>query len=893
MTHRRFAFRRALALLVCLLACSFGQAAPPVTAKDAPARTAVIGPKTLWRVRLVYETEEILTPSGDVVHGHITMKDKDWYAKHPTAVAMAAENYDVKPSASFVRIPRDTSPDWMKPEFDDSDWARQGLSISYTGSGSRQWKAIFARTRFGVDDPAVVSDLKLNLVFAGGVAVYLNGREIAREFLPAHEGNLFAPAEPYPDAAYFDAQGYAFNRKDKSNKAGMDKRLRRINELAIPAGALRKGVNTLAIAAVRSPSPAKWLTARMKKRGSLDKDCYWGHLRLSHISLTAATDKGLQANVAPFKGYGFHIWNLSIAERPSISAYPEYRAPLHPVRLAGCRNGLFAGAIGVTDEKPIDSLTVKTAPLKQKSGKAAIPASAVEVRPVLGDLLEDAIPGRYGVHKDHGSAFAPLWIRVRVPADALPGDYAGKIIVAADNVPAREVPLQLSVADWTLPPIRDYHAMMDYIQSPESVAMAYDVPLWSDAHFKLLDRTFAVLSEIGCKTLFITAVRRTHFGNEHAMLRWILDEDFNIQPDFTIVEKYLDTALKRLERIPAVVFCCWEPAESAGHADLGGQRIADKKIMLTVVDPDTGELSPQTGPAWGTPEAKEFWRKANQGMLAVLKKRGMEKSLLFGLIGDARPSKGAMDDITTGIENARWAAHSHFRVRKWQGYDVQLGSALWGIGIHTVNPSHGLGFGWANDWWLTLCARGLSQRVSPVLCRTTTERWIGGWQNQNPYLFFEGVSGVSRVGADFWRVVKDRHGNPRATLAGRYPESCWGQLNLNNFMTAILGQGKNGAIPTIRSESFRENIQEIEARIYIEKAWLDPAADKILGEEMLGRIRNLLNDRIRLCLNPGHAWFASSGWAERNREMFELAEQVKKKYGGKEPNPNLKSRNKR
>jgi hypothetical protein len=505
----------------------------------------------------------------------------------------------------------------------------------------------------------------------------------------------------------------------------------------------------------------------------------------------------------------------------------------------------------------------------------------------LFDSLEDEPLTEYPVIKDHGGSVAPLWIRVDVPGDAKAGEYRGAITVEADGAEPQQVPLVVDVKDWTLPPKRDYHTMMDYIQSPESLAMAYKVPLWSDEHFKLLDRTFSLLADIGCKTVFITAIRRTHFGNEHAMLRWSFDEELNLTPDFTIVEKYLDVARKHMGDIPAVIFCCWEPAESAGHADLSGKRIADKKILITAVDPETGEVSPQTGPSWGTREAKAFWAKANKGMLAVLKERGLEKSLLYGLIGDARPSKQAMDDITTGVKNAEWAVHSHFRCEKWQGYKVRLGSALWGIRVHRPDPSQALGFGWADDWWLTVCARALSQGSSPLMCRTIAEMWMGGWEPQSPRLFLGGVSGVSRVGADFWRVAGGR------TLAGRYPESCWGQLNLNNFMTAVLSKGRKGAIPTVRSEQFRENIQELEARIFLEKVWLDPASDRVVGAETVRRIRSLLDERIRLYLNPSGTWFISSGWAERNGELFELAGEVANKYGDKKPNPNLKSRNKR
>ncbi|MCX7806656.1 MAG: hypothetical protein N3A38_15940, partial [Planctomycetota bacterium] len=472
---------------------------------------------------------------------------------------------------------------------------------------------------------------------------------------------------------------------------------------------------------VRAPEPIRWLTARTKTQPNLTEECFWGHLGLIKASISVAGSPAPQSVSPDAAGGKLLVWNLNVLHRPAAGSWVDALGDPRPVRLVGMRNGTFAGVFAVGDFRPLRGLSAKPSALAHREKKGSIPAESVELRFVEGgDMLEDAPLAEYAVDPRRGVSFAPVWLRVRVPADATPGEYLGAIRVEAGNAAARDIPVSLYVANWTLPPIGEYHTMMDYIQSPESLAMAYNVPMWSEEHFRLLDRTFGLLNEIGCKTLFITAVRRTHFGNEHAMLRWIADDEGELTPDFSIVEKYLDAAVRRLGRIPAIIFCCWEPAESAGHADLGGGRIWDKKILITVVDPKTGALFPRTGPAWGTPEAAAFWKKATDGFIALLRKRGLEKSLLFGLIGDARPSKQAMDDITAGVDKAavRWAVHSHFRCENWQGYKIGLGSALWGMGVGFVDPSQGLGFGWnspkSSQWWLTVCARGFSEGSTPV-----------------------------------------------------------------------------------------------------------------------------------------------------------------------------------
>ena len=116
--------------------------------------------------------------------------------------------------------------------------------------------------------------------------------------------------------------------------------------------------------------------------------------------------------------------------------------------------------------------------------------------------------------------------------------------------------------------------------------------------------------------------------------------------------------------------------------------------------------------------------------------------------------------------------------------------------------------------------------------------------------------------------------------AGRYPESYWGQLNLNYCIPYVLGRGKQGPVATARSEAFRENVQETQARITIERALLDEDARAALGTDLAARCRKVLDERIRMCLSArgeGSVWFVSSGWAQRTKELFRLAGEVSRR----------------
>jgi hypothetical protein len=625
------------------------------------------------------------------------------------------------------------------------------------------------------------------------------------------------------------------------------------------------------------------------------------------VRVSAALGEGVLPNNGPLKGRGFRLWNQSTAQTVFPSDYPDLFAKLGPVFMVGARNGTFGGQIVAGDEKPMKGLRVEVADLK---GPGTIPASAVQVRyglpdgapgergPAPFDSLEETPPAEVPVNPKYGFAVQPLWVTVRIPEDAKPGDYSGTLTVRVEGEAPAAVPLAVRVLNWKLPPPQAFSACLDIAESPESVAMAYNVPLWSPEHLKLLDKTFALLGQLGNKTLYITAIRRTHWGNEQAVIRWKEGDDGELTPDFSLAEKYLDLAMKHMGKFPGLIFYCWEPFESEGHVSGTGTaaRTFDKPILITVIDPDTGEPAARIGPAWGTPEAAALWKKFAAGAQDMLKKRGMENNMLLGLVGDSRPTKQAMDDVAGSIPGARWAVHSHYLCPEWQGYPMGMFNALWGIGCDLKDPTQGYSFGWSNPRWMGYFAREMSPRSTLMEHRTKVEAWIGAVTAGRPFVAKGiGPRGLGRLGADFWPVVKDERGRIRGTLAGRYPEACWGQLNLNNGVPHCLGRGKDGPVATARSEGFREGLQEIEARVYLEKAILDDALKDTLGDDLRKRIRDTLDERIRVCIQAARytgaaevePWYIASGWQARSERLFGLAAEVSAKLGDRQPAPDM------
>jgi hypothetical protein len=106
---------------------------------------------------------------------------------------------------------------------------------------------------------------------------------------------------------------------------------------------------------------------------------------------------------------------------------------------------------------------------------------------------------------------------------------------------------------------------------------------------------------------------------------------------------------------------------------------------------------------------------------------------------------------------------------------------------------------------------------------------------------------------------------------------------MNYCLPALFSQGPQGPIRTLRSECFREGIQDLEATVFLEKAIMLPKYSARLGADWSGRCRKFLDDRRRLV-------FAASGvrkkpnrldpaWPESRERLYSLAAEAAAKLG--------------
>ena len=144
--------------------------------------------------------------------------------------------------------------------------------------------------------------------------------------------------------------------------------------------------------------------------------------------------------------------------------------------------------------------------------------------------------------------------------------------------------------------------------------------------------------------------------------------------------------------------------------------------------------------------------------------------------------------------------------------------------------------------------------------------------------------GVGEIGFDFWPVLDGARGR-KQSIMGRF--GTWGNINISSTALMVVPPGPAGAISSKRFEMFLEGIQEVEARIFIEKALDDPTQKARLGAGLAARCEKTLDERAHVLGNlhlgskEGDLWFAASGWQERSRDLYETAAEVAKALAGK------------
>ncbi len=867
--------------------------------------------------------------------------------------------------ATFNWAHRETPPpadDWQRVDFDDAAWLRGPARMSCrTAFLSR----LCMRGAFSVTDPTRISGLRLSVGYRGGLIAYLNGREVARRHLPDGATGRDMFADPYEPEAFTPPGGWEGKApRDFQGETEQQAALRqREANIQVDADLLRPGVNVLALEIVRAPY-GRVLEEKKGARGMRYFPYYpaFNTCQIDQVQLTAEEAHGLAPNAV--RQPGFQVWNSGMLQADYDLDFggPE---PLRPIRMTGARNGTFSGKVVVGCDEAIGNLRAKASDLASKH--AVIPASAVRIRygfpwggeagvngqrtiyrrrvpefncyprvpTMLGGLAAQPpaeVPVREvpsgsddlntpGRPEPVFGAVAPVWVTVRVPKDVPAGRYEGRIAIRADGWEPVDVPVELTVTDYTLPDAEEYRTLLELVQSPDTLALEYKVDLWSEKHFELIGKTMDLMRQVGVQVVYVPLICETNLGNAESMVRWVETPEGAYSFDFSVMERYLDLATQRIGRPRVVCFVVWDiyMGQGGGYKDtwshnraLVSERMkyAGKGPMVTVLDPESGSTETQHVAPYSDPASKEHWTRLFEELHSRMRERGLEETMMIGLMSDDWPTREEDEFYAEVSRGLPWVSHSHVPVTRGaerpedgivttvatsQG-NAQVNRVGLRVGYHSAvlsctfannDPPLGTHLGWKRRD--LACYQPRYESFQPA----------SRWRNLMELNITGAQRGVARGGADFWPAVKDSRGRRRGTVDDLYPHSAWRNLDIP---WCVLAPGPTGPASTHHFEAMREGIQECQARIAIEAALTDEASRQKLPAELVGRCEELLVERTHFMLKAishlqinnewgnltgpspicrqigvtGHRWFAGSGWQERSERLYALAGEVEK-----------------
>jgi len=768
---------------------------------------------------------------------------------------------------------------WAKPEFNDLAWPRTRTGrLGKAPFHGLDTGVVLLRAKFAVSDPAAIKGLRLSMKYRGGVVVYLNGEEVARTHLPAGDLTPATPAAPYPPETYVDSKGRVIpghpSRRAKLAQTEKDlwdrlaKRDRALAPVTLPLRHLRKGLNVLAVEVHRSdlaPKARTWLPSTSRYA--------WQHALLGSLRLQAV-GSGAAPNCRRSKGV--QVWNLDRNACVEGLEYGDSNEPLRPVELTGARNGVVAGRVMVSSAEAVRGLKAVVSELKSAGGKEAIPAKNVKV--LYGNWELHASPPaevRVNTRLRRGdtpaeaalrrAAIESVWLSVQVSKAARPGDYTGTLTVSVDGQAPVPVPVRLHVANWVLPDPLRFRTTVALYQSPEALALSYKVASWSEAHWKLMDRSYELLGRVGNKLVILPLIRHTMYGNDEGMVTWIRNADGTFDHDFTVLERYLKLVRKHLGVPPFVAIQVWQTD--------GWRTRNDPPVTVTVRDRKTGGRVELRVPAYGTKESKAFWAPVLGGVRKRLAAEGMEASMCLGLLGDANPPKEVTRMFDEILSGARWMKSSHRPTRSPAPYPLAGGGqVVYNEHIYGVSP---VGYDRAFPLSRHLSAPGvLYYRMLFGGGGTWAFRTFPEWS------LYSRQRGFGHMGLDYWPGLIPSSGRYGSALFGRWPNAkpYPGVL----MPPSLTYPGPQGAEPLVRFESLREGLQEAEAVLFLSDALDKHAAS--LGPALVATCERLLRDRYEaVTREPRFAYQTTfyqlnhRGWQDLSRRLFAAAATMQEK----------------
>ena len=491
--------------------------------------------------------------------------------------------------------------------------------------------------------------------------------------------------------------------------------------------------------------------------------------------------------------------DVSVLER--VNDTTRLSRPLKAVAMQAPRNGFDSAQFVVSNLAAASTLEVTADDLSGPDG-ASLPAATIQIRYA-------STTGRFvALHQTSpaGAARAAVWLTARVPASAKPGAYAARLrIRSGDRETA--LPISLTVHAYTAPDPRHQLTKVGVLQSPESVAGHYKVPLWSDRHFELMQPSLALMGRAGNDVLTLSAVRKDVFGN-HPILAFRADGGA-MRPDFAALDRYL-RLYDRLAGPPQFVSLqVWSYGMYYKGYGRDGGREESRASTIPVVETRDGRRVEAELPIYGDGDSQATWTAVMDGLRQRLDDLGWKDTqILLGTGGDTWPSATTVAFFRRIAPRAQWRVLTH-----------GCGSPFWGTTDLRRTQPNGMVVG-----YLTCARRLRNSRESsgdhPVTCNSRDE------VKDDPRSFRSlatvlvhqyGYDGVDWKGIDYW-PHPGPDGKPVCALQGY----CHFGNMVGSTPPAMAAAGPEGALSTIQYEMFLHGIQECEALLQVRTALQAP-----------------------------------------------------------------------
>jgi hypothetical protein len=442
----------------------------------------------------------------------------------------------------------------------------------------------------------------------------------------------------------------------------------------------------------------------------------------------------------------------------------------------------------------------------------------------------------------------PVWLSVCVPESAAPGTYRAAVRITAKGTSAVELPLNLEVVDWRIPEPRDFKTIVALEQSPYGVARRYNVAPWSQEHFRLMQKSFALLARAGNCFLVVPVLCNTEFGNDtDSPVRVTRRKDGSLALDLAALDRYLDLAIKHCGKPRVVAFIVDHPGGTLNQPI--GVYVKDEGEAKTV----GVEIGPTAPPA----QRRQVWQALAAGITAHMQARGLGPATHWGLHWDGVFDPTLPKLLKEFAPDVKWVRYSH-RFGPDDTYDfcgtVRENNLLaaetkkgWKAPPDRVNL-------WTpRNWNGIACCYGTS---APFAYRMGLERALAS-----------GAPGVARMGVDYWD----------ATWMHAFH---WTGFAAGMTTVALFWPGEDGAETSARFEVFCEGLQEAETRIVLEQA-MEKTDDAPLRQQISALLNQRHYDTLLAPVWAPHPKIEeySSGWQVRSARLYQSAAEVTKRLG--------------